>query len=67
MDQLIKVINDNGLKLICDGVFNHTSDEHEWFKESRSSTTNPKRNWYIWRKGTVDKNGKKLPPNNWSK
>jgi alpha-glucosidase len=41
-------------------VINHTSDEHPWFIESRSSTDNPKRDWYIWRDG---KEGKE--PNNW--
>ena len=37
------------MKVLMDGVFNHTSDQHDWFKESRSSKTNPKRDWYIWR------------------
>ena len=48
------------MKLIIDLVVNHTSDEHEWFIESKSSKDNPKRDWYIWREG---KNG--LEPNNW--
>ena len=43
-----------------DMVLNHTSDKHPWFIESRSSRTNPKRDWYIWRDG---KDGR--PPNNW--
>ncbi len=42
------------------------SMQHAWFKESASSKDNPKRDWYIWRKGKEDKDGKKLPPNNWS-
>ena len=52
-----------GLKVIMDLVVNHTSDEHEWFKESRKSRDNPYHDYYFWRKGK-GKNGKK-PPNNW--
>src|SRR6516162_7244703 len=48
------------MRLVMDLVINHTSDEHPWFIESRSSKDNPKRDWYIWRDG---KNGKE--PNNW--
>ncbi|KAF3039832.1 hypothetical protein E8E11_006550 [Didymella keratinophila] len=48
-----------------DLVVNHTSNQHGWFLESRSSLDNPKRDWYIWRKGRKDKAGKRLPPNNW--
>ncbi|WP_207510958.1 alpha-amylase family glycosyl hydrolase [Longitalea luteola] len=59
-DELLKEVHQRGMKLILDLVPNHTSDEHPWFLESRSSRTNPKRNWYIWEDG---KNGG--PPNNW--
>ena len=59
-DQLLEEVHARGMKLIIDLVINHTSDEHPWFIESRSSKDNPKRNWYIWRDG---KNGKE--PNNW--
>ncbi|MBU7594751.1 glycoside hydrolase family 13 protein [Metabacillus halosaccharovorans] len=59
-DQLLKEVHNRGMKLIIDLVINHTSDEHPWFVESRSSKDNPKRDWYIWRDG---KNGKE--PNNW--
>lgn len=52
-----------GLKIIMDLVINHTSDEHDWFKESKKSTDNPYHDYYIWRKGK-GKDGKK-PPNNW--
>ena len=48
------------MKLIIDLVINHTSDEHPWFIESRSSKDNPKRDWYIWHDG---KDG--AEPNNW--
>lgn len=49
------------IKVVIDFVPNHTSDQHAWFKESRSSLDNPKRDWYIWRKAMTDGN----PPNNW--
>ena len=39
--------------------------QHEWFIESKSSKQNPKRDWFIWRKGKQDENGQKIPPNNW--
>lgn len=59
-DELLGEIHKRGMKLILDLVINHTSDEHSWFIESRSSKDNPKRDWYIWRDG---KNGRE--PNNW--
>jgi len=60
-DTLLAETHRRGLKLILDLVPNHTSDEHEWFIESRSSRDNPKRNWYIWRDPAPDGG----PPNNW--
>src|SRR6266480_1479715 len=39
--------------------------QHEWFKQSRSSKTNPYRDWYIWRPAKIGPNGERLPPNNW--
>lgn len=59
-DELLEGVHSRGMKLILDLVINHTSDEHPWFIESRSSKNNPKRNWYIWSEG---KDGKE--PNNW--
>src|SRR5918994_1015648 len=50
-----------GLKLLLDLVPNHTSDQHPWFVESRSSRDSPKRDWYIWRDPAPDGG----PPNNW--
>lgn len=47
-DLLLKGLHERGIKLIMDLVVNHSSDEHEWFKQSRSSRTNPYRNYYHW-------------------
>ncbi len=65
MDELIAKAGDRGIKIVMDLVFNHTSNKHKWFEESRSSKDNPKRDWYIWRDGKKDKNGKMMPPTNW--
>jgi oligo-1,6-glucosidase len=59
-DRLLMGIHQRGMKLVMDLVVNHTSDEHDWFVESQSSKTHPKRNYYIWKEGV---NGG--PPNNW--
>lgn len=59
-DELLREVHARGMKLIMDLVINHTSDEHEWFIESRSSKDNAYRDYYIWHPG---KNGK--APNNW--
>ena len=61
IDALVAQAHRLGLKIILDFVPNHTSDQHPWFKESRSSRTNPKRDWYLWRDGKPDGS----PPNNW--
>jgi oligo-1,6-glucosidase len=47
-DELLKGLHDRGIKLIMDVVVNHSSDEHEWFKQSRSSRTSPYRDYYHW-------------------
>ncbi len=49
LDELIAQAHARGIKIVMDLVVNHTSDEHPWFVESRSSTDNPKRDWYWWR------------------
>lgn len=59
-EKLLDEVHQRGMKLIMDLVVNHTSNQHPWFLESRSSKDNPKRDWYIWRDG---KDGQ--PPNNW--
>jgi alpha-glucosidase len=60
-DRLLAGAHARGIKIIIDWVPNHTSDEHRWFQESRSSRENPKRDWYIWRDPKPDGS----PPNNW--
>jgi len=60
-DRLVSEAKKRDIRVIMDFVPNHTSDQHPWFKESRSSRTNPKRDWYIWRDGK----GPGEPPNNW--
>jgi glycosidase len=49
LDELIAELHARGMKLVMDLVVNHTSDEHPWFIESRSSRVNPRRDWYWWR------------------
>lgn len=61
MDELIASAHQKGLKVILDFVPNHTSDQHPWFLESKSSRENPKREWYYW-KDPATGGG---PPNNW--
>lgn len=58
--ELLDILHNKGIKLIMDLVVNHSSDEHEWFKEAKKSKDNPYRDYYIWKEG---KNGG--PPNNW--
>ena len=65
MQNLIDGCHERGMKIICDLVINHTSADHEWFKESRSSLDNPKRDWYIWKRPKYDAAGNRHPPNNW--
>lgn len=66
MDTLIAEAHKLGIRIMVDLVPNHSSDEHEWFRQSRQSRENHYADWYTWRdpKGH-DKHGKPLPPNNW--
>ncbi len=61
LDRLVAGLHARGLRIILDFVPNHSSDQHPWFAESRSSRDNPKRDWYIWR----DAGPGGAPPNNW--
>lgn len=60
-DKLLVEAHSRGIKVILDLVPNHTSVEHAWFKESRASRDNPKRDWYIWKDPKPDGS----EPNNW--
>ena len=60
-DRLVARAHELGLRVIVDVVPNHSSDQHAWFQESRSSRDSPKRDWYVWRDPKPDGS----PPNNW--
>jgi len=59
-DHLVEEAHKRGIRIVMDWVMNHSSHEHQWFVESRSSRDNDKRDWYIWADGR-----KGRPPNNW--
>ncbi len=61
-DKLVSEANKRGIRILIDFVLNHTSDQHPWFRESRSSRENPKRDWYVWRSG----GGANQPPTHWT-
>lgn len=58
-ERLLRAIHKRKMRVVLDMVMNHTSDKHPWFLESKSSLSNQKRDFYIWKTGT------KKPPNNW--
>ena len=60
-DALLARAHDLGLKVIIDQVYSHTSDRHDWFRESRQDRTNPRADWYVW----ADPKPDGSPPNNW--
>ncbi len=64
VQRLFAAVHERGMRVVMDMVMNHTSDQHPWFLQSRSSCDNPKRDWYVWRDGS--KPGGKAPPNNWN-
>ena len=59
-ERLIREAGRRGIRIILDLVPNHTSDQHRWFRQSRSARNHPKRNWYIWKPGVPER-----VPNNW--
>ncbi len=64
-DRLQAEANKRNIRIICDLVLNHTSDEHAWFVESKKSRTNAKADWYIWHDGKPGGTPPSSPPNNW--
>jgi alpha-glucosidase len=60
-DRLLDEAHQRDLRIILDWVGNHTSAQHPWFRDSRSSRSSPRRNWYLWRDARADGS----PPNNW--
>jgi glycosidase len=64
-DRFLAEAHRQRVKVIVDYVPNHTSSEHPWFLQSRSSRANPKRDWYIWRDATGPEGTPGAPPNNW--
>ncbi|MGY4645620.1 glycoside hydrolase family 13 protein [Cellulomonas sp. URHB0016] len=68
LDELIGALHARGMRLVMDLVVNHTSDEHPWFVESRSSTDNPKRDWYWWRppRAGMEPGQPGAEPTNWA-
>lgn len=71
MDDALRLIEEThrrGMKIVFDLVLNHTSDQHPWFLESRSSRNNPKADWYLWRDPLLSLGkglGVRVKPNNW--
>jgi oligo-1,6-glucosidase len=64
VEELIATCHEHGIKVIQDLVASHTSDQHAWFKESRCSIDNPKREWYYWHPARYDAKGNRIPPTN---
>ena len=65
-DELLATAHEHGIKLMMDLVVNHTSDEHEWFRQARLAKDNPYRDYYVWRDPVgFSEDGTPIPPNNW--
>jgi alpha-glucosidase len=60
-DKLVSAGKKRGVRVVLDFVLNHSSDQHKWFLDSKSSRTSAHRDWYVWRDGK----GPGIPPNNW--
>ncbi|HMF54487.1 MAG TPA: alpha-amylase family glycosyl hydrolase, partial [Edaphobacter sp.] len=64
-DDLLSEAGKRGIRILMDMVMNHTSDQHPWFLEARSSRDNPRRDWYVWHDGRPEGTPPGNPPNNW--
>ena len=60
-DALVARAHALGIKVLIDQVYSHSSDQHPWFRESRTDRTNPRADWYVWADAKADGS----PPNNW--
>ncbi|CAG8153684.1 unnamed protein product [Penicillium salamii] len=65
VENLVEACHSRGMKVILDLVVNHSSDQHAWFQESRSSKDSEKRDWYFWRPPRYDDAGNRMPPSNY--
>jgi oligo-1,6-glucosidase len=67
LDELVAALHARGMKLVMDLVVNHTSDRHDWFRASRSSRSDPRRDWYVWRPARAGREPGTpgAEPNNW--
>ena len=65
-DTLVAECHRRGLKVMMDAVFNHTSNQHAWFKEAIADRDSPYRDYYIIREGKLSKDGELMPPTNWT-
>lgn len=64
-DDMLAQMHARGIRLVMDLVVNHSSDEHEWFRQARSSRDNPFHDFYIWREPRIGTDGVRQPPTNW--
>ena len=64
-DRLVSEAGKRGIRIVMDIVYNHSSDQHPWFQESKKDRTNPKADWYIWRDAKTGETGEKAAPTNW--
>ena len=65
-DELVSECHSRGMKLMMDAVFNHTSNQHEWFRAALADKDSPYRDYYIIQKGCEGKDGELIPPTNWT-
>jgi oligo-1,6-glucosidase len=64
-DEMLSAMHARGIRLMMDLVVNHSSDEHAWFEQARSSRDNPLHDHYLWREPRIGEDGQRLPPTNW--
>ena len=64
-DQVVAAAHERDLKVVMDLVINHTSSEHEWFRQALADAGSPYHDYYFFRRGSVDRKGRRMPPNNW--